>query len=248
MNFINNWIVNRAEKIKAEKEAKIKNSQEEQAKQYEKQREIIREANKALRISLQPFIDKMESEPCHIKPSDVAVLNRYAMIHKDAINGWDGGPNAFIGHCHNDDRNTPIMVDILSIYVDTSLAYERIEKWVDNQSIIKLQSLLKNPGSLFAEYYTHATRMTPKDYTFGETYGLYKTAMFKAHFTKFNPNWGLNVGSFLECNTPEAKETIEIWREEISLDFARKQLKEQTDKIDARKREIDGKYRNIKYS
>jgi hypothetical protein len=248
MNIINKWILNRAEKIKADKEAREKSTEAARQKEYERQRQVNQKAKQILYESLQPFIDKMSEETCHIKPTDVAVINKYGMLHKDCFNGWDGGPNSFLRHCHEDDRNTPVMVDILSIHVDTSLAHERIENWVDNRSYEVLEKLIMNPGSLFAEYHTHATRMTPKDYTFGKTYGLYKTAMFKGHFTKFNPTWGLNVGSFLECNTPEAKETVEIWREEISLDFARKQLKEQTDKIDARKREIDEKYRNIKYA
>ena len=85
------------------------------------------------------------------------------------------------------------------------------------------------------------------DTTFKQTYGLYKTAKFTPIFSEFRPQWGLNVGSFLEISTSEAKETHTIWLEEISLDFAYQQLKEQTNKIETRKREIDKQYRNITY-
>jgi hypothetical protein len=243
MNVINKWILNRAEKIKARE----KSTEVARQKEYEKQRHVIERAKQILYDSLKPFIDKMNEAPCHIKAGDVAILNRYNMLHPHSQNGWDGGPGTFLRHCHEDDRNTPINCDIISIHVDCSFAHEKIEKWIDNQSYEKLEQHIKL-GTLKQAYFNWFENLTPSSMLWKSTYGLYRTAMFKAHFTKFNPSWGLNVGSFLECNTPEAKETVEIWREEISLDFARKQLKEQTDKIDARKREIDEKYRNIKYA
>jgi hypothetical protein len=248
MNIINNWILKRADRIKAEKEAKVKAQREMELANYNRGQEIRREAKKSLMASLQPHIDAMENQECHIKPGDETILNKYGMIHKHCFNGWDSGPTAFLNHCKEEDKTTPVICDILSIYVDTSLADERIDNWIANRSNQELESMLKTPGVIFAEYHKHATRLMPKGIAFGEKYGLYKTAMFKAQFSKFNPKWGLNVGSFLEINTPEAQETKQIWLEEISLDFARKQLKEQTDKIDARKREIDEKYRGIKYA
>lgn len=246
MSVFNNWILTRAEKIKSKQEAKRKAEQDAHQKQYEINRKIVAQAKDILYRSLEPIIKSLSESPCHIKEGDVAILNRYCMVHPNAQNGWDGGPNTFLNHCHEDDRNTPIKCDILSIHVDTSFAHEKIDKWIDNRSYENLQGLIDS-GSLVTAYQTWFKHYTPQNMLWKEHFGLYKTAMFKAHFTKFNPSWGLNVGSFLEIHTPEAKETNEIWLEEISLDLARKHLKEQTDKIDARKREIDEKYRNIKY-
>ena len=246
MGLFNNWILTRAEKIKAKQEAKQKAERDTQQKQYENNQKIVSQAKDILYRSLEPIIETLEKTPCHIKEGDVAILNRYCMVHPHAQNGWDGGPNTFINHCHEDDKNTPIKCDILSIHVDTSFAHEKIDKWIDNRSYENLQNLIE-ANTLVSSYQNWYKHFTPKDMLWKEHFGLYKTAMFKAHFTKFNPSWGLNVGSFLEINTPEAKETNEIWLEEISLDFAYKQLDDQIKKLKERKREIDEKYRNIKY-
>ena len=246
MSFYKNFILRKAESIKAEREAQQKAEREAQQNQYEANRKIVERAKEILYRSLDPFIKELREAPCHIKEGDVAILNRYAMVHEHSQNGWDGGPGTFLNHCHEDDRNTPIKCDILSIFVDCSFAHEKIEKWLDNQSYEKLESLMAN-DNLEKAYFGWYKNLTPTNMLWKSTYGLYRTAMFKAHFTKFNPSWGLNVGSFLEINTPEAKETYNIWSEEIQLDFAYKTLNAQSEKIKARKREIDEQYRNIRY-
>lgn len=246
MSIFQKWILRKAETIKAKNEAKQKAVREVEINTWEANRKIVARAKEILFRSLEPHINKLNESPCHIKAGDVAILNRYCMVHEHAQNGWDGGPGTFLNHCHEDDRNTPIKCDILSIFVDTSFAHEKIEKWIDNQSYEKLESLMAN-NNLEKAYFGWYDNLTPQNMLWKSTYGLYRTAMFKTHFTKFNPSWGLNVGSFLEINTPEAKETYSIWSEEIQLDFAYKTLNAQSEKIKARKREIDEQYRNIKY-
>jgi hypothetical protein len=246
MKFFQNLIIRKAESIKAKQEAKQKSERLAEQNQYEANRKIVENAKEILYRALDPTIKSLREAPCHIKAGDVAILNRYNMLHPHSQNGWDGGPGTFLSHCHEDDRNTPINCDIISIHVDCSFAHEKIEKWIDNQSYEKLEQHIKL-GTLKQAYFNWFENLTPSSMLWKSTYGLYRTAMFKAHFTKFNPSWGLNVGSFLEINTPEAKETHKIWSEEIQLEFAYKTLKEQTNKIEARKREIDEQYRNIRY-
>ena len=78
-------------------------------------------------------------------------------------------------------------------------------------------------------------------------YGLYLTAKFSPLSSEFKPSWGLNVGSFLNVNTPEGKETINIWEREAALGTARIDLNKALKEIEIEKREILAKYRNIIY-
>lgn len=246
MGLLDKWVLKRAAKIQEKEKAEKEASEKRWKEQWEYSAKVRKEAKEVLTKMLEPLIASMESKEEHIKPGDNAVLNRYELVRK-CFNGWDGGPGSFLNHCDPEDKSTPVMVKIESIYVDTSLAHEKIDKWLENQDSFMLGTA--KPEKII-EYYTNwLLHLNPSNEFWRDSkmFGLYKTAMFTPQHTKFVPKWGLNINSFLEENTLEAKETKEVWLEEASLEFARKSIQENLKKLEDRRKELSAKYHSISY-
>jgi hypothetical protein len=243
MNLFNQWVLKRAEKLNKKKEAKEAQEKNEYLKRWERRKSLESQAKSILSDTLDSIAKKMENQEEHIKTGDVAILNKYGFKF-DPYNGWDGGPNTYLGHCKPEDLSTPIIVDINSIIIDRSLADEKIDRWIDNLSDSELEIRIKEDRILTT--YTAWVQNQRSEIFQKENFFLYKTAKFKAQFKEFNPRWGLCIQSFLEINSKEARQTKEIWLEEISLDFANKQIRENQKSIDEKIKTLSVKTNQLK--
>jgi len=240
MGIFDNWILKRSEKIKAKQKA-IK---DEEHRQYVEQLEVSRKINQEARDFLNKLVSKKAEEfskqPCHIEAGQTAILNIYS-LGRNGNNGWDGGPRSLINNLKQ-KPSKPVTVKITSVYVDTSLADERIDGFLDNYSTELIQRYLKE-GVLER---TYINWLDQRSKNLGDLFGLYKTAHFDTD-DEFKPRWGLNVDSFLSEGSKEYEETYQIWAQEIELYTNREMIDLRIKELEAEKRAIDEKYKGIKY-
>lgn len=240
--FIDNWILHRAEKLQkavAEKEAAKKEAREKKYKE---------DQLKVLRYRIYEELDKFakikETEPCHIEVGDRVIIN-YFSIGREGRNGWDGGPGSLLNNIPEEERTAPVTVTITKIYVDKSLAHERVDKFFDNHNVDWLlwnqKATLENIWGMFLSW----QKRMPL-YKFADNFGLYKTAHFD-YEGSFKPKWGLNVDSFLKEGTPEFYKTFDLWSREIEINQKKKSLNRELADLEAEMRKIDEEHRNIKY-
>ena len=142
-----------------------------------------------------------------IKEGDEVVLNIYDLLKKSHQNGWDGGLSSFLRSL-KDDYPEPITATITSVYTDTSLLSEKLDKIVEGMSDDEL--VVTDVASVIR-------------FKIGENLPAYRTAKF-IPITKFRPQWGLNIYCFLKLGTDEANLTIDLWNKEIERAERRKQL------------------------
>jgi hypothetical protein len=182
---------------------------EEQAR-YDKRQEKVTSLNKRLTDIVNSYAEDLEKSKCHLKVGDEATLNIYD-FDRPTRNGWDGGPNMLLGYITQKEELPDMPVfKIESIYVDKSLAFEKIENFLKNIDDYEL--------NVYAMQNNHALEIAYSAYlgsrevsaVFGK-FGLYKTAKFSSTY-KFQPSWGLNVNAFLVLGTPAAIRTQEIYR------------------------------------
>jgi hypothetical protein len=215
----------------------IKKAQEIETERYQIHEENVKLYTGILYEFLKPHAKEMEAEECHIKTGDRTILNKYS-CNVEPNNGWDGGPNMLLGYIAPEDKQSPIYAQIKDVYVDFSLAHEMIDRYINN--LEKFEN--KSPSIIIQRYKNYCNRRSMR---YANRFGLYKTAMFKMEFVKFTPQWGLNVYSFLEESTKEAKETYKLWMKEISNDFALEKVKKSLKKLEATKDEIKRKAQQL---
>lgn len=241
MGLLEKWILKRAADITAKNEKARQADHAAQVKRWETQQALNSRVRDILRSYIEPKIATMENQDCHIFEGDTAVLNVYELVHK-CNNGWDGGPRSYLNHCGEDDKSKPVLCRIEKIYVDTSFFDDLVDKFLENTSV-PLDADDMRVLNLFHDF----LRRRPTLSNIFSKYGLYRTAKFSPLSSGFKPSWGLNVGSFLNVNTPEGKETINVWEREAALETARVDLNKALKEIEIEKREISAKYRNIIY-
>ena len=241
MGILDKWVLKRAKKIQAAEKAK----QEEQQRIYSEDMELRGKIRTEARETLQNFISEKSQEfektPCHIEVGQTAILNIYS-IGRDGNNGWDGGPRSLLNNLKTKIKE-PVTVKITKIYVDRSLAEEIMDKYIDNQSYERLQQLLLMK-KLQDDYQTWIG--IRRKGSLGDNYGLYRTAHFDTD-DEFKPKWGLNTDSFLSYGSEEYRETYGVWAQEIDLRRNKELLDLRIKKLEQEKREIDEKYKGIKY-
>lgn len=241
MGILDKWVLKRAEKIKSDEKAK----QEEQERLYTERMEHSRKIRKEVKETLEKLIDEkakeLEKTPCHIEVGQTAILNIYS-IGRDSNNGWDGGPRSLLNNLKTKIKE-PVTVKITKIYVDRSLAEEIMDKYIDNQSYERLQQLLLMK-KLQDDYQTWIG--IRRKGSLGDNYGLYRTALFDTD-DEFKPKWGLNTDSFLPYGSKEYQETYNVWAQEIDLHRNKELLDLRIKELEQEKREIDEKYKGIKY-
>lgn len=228
MSLLDKWILSRAKKIEAKKKALYESET--------KKRKTISDSMKLVKEILIRRINKEAKEladtETHINIGDKAILNVYSLGGKNGSNGWDGGTSSLIKNIPKDELNEPVIVEISEIYIDTSLAEERVGRFVDNLDNDLLLLIMNDEKLVFEEYtYWLINRTGSSDY------GLYKTAYFKYEGT-FQPKWGLNIDSFLKEGTPEYKKTYSLWKRELVLNSKIEKLKTQLKKLDAEREKI----------
>lgn len=228
MSLLDKWILSRAKKIEAKEKALYESET--------KKRKTISDSMKLVKEILIRRINKEAKEladiETHISIGDKAILNVYSLGGKNGSNGWDGGTSSLIKNIPKDELNEPVIVEISEIYIDTSLAEERVGRFVDNLDNDLLLLIMNDEKLVFEEYtYWLINRTGSSDY------GLYKTAYFKYDGT-FQPKWGLNIDSFLKEGTPEYKKTYSLWKRELVLNSKIEKLKTQLKKLDAEREKI----------
>jgi hypothetical protein len=228
MSLLDKWILSRAKKIEAKKKALYESETQK--------RKTISDSMKLVKEILIRRINKEAKEladiETHINIGDKAILNVYSLGGKNGSNGWDGGTSSLIKNIPKEELNEPVIVEISEIYIDTSLAEERVGRFVDNLDNDLLLLMMNDEKLVFEEYtYWLINRTGSGDY------GLYKTAYFKYDGT-FQPKWGLNIDSFLKEGTPEYKKTYSLWKRELALNSKIEKLKDQLKKLDAEREKI----------
>ena len=241
MGIFDNWILKRSEKIK-DKQKAIK---DEEHRQYVEEIEAGRKINQEARDILNKLVSEKEDEfnkqPCHIEVGQTAILNIYSLGRR-GDNGWDGGPRSLINNLKQ-KPSKPVTVKITSIYTDTSLAQELIDRFLNYYSTELIQGYLREEV-LERTYINWLNRRSLG--SLGDLFGLYKTAHFDTD-DEFKPRWGLNVDSFLPEGSNEYEETYQVWAQEIELYTNREMIDLRIKELEAEKRAIDEKYKGIKY-
>lgn len=242
MGILDKWVLKRAEKIKSAEKAK----QEEQERLYTERMEHSRKIRKEVKETLEKLIDEkakeLENTPCHIEVGQTAILNIYS-IGREGNNGWDGGPRSLL-HNLKSKIKEPVTVKITDIYVDESLAGEIMDKYLENHSQERLEELLKRED--LVKHYQVWLGIRKKSQSLGNEYGLYRTALFDTD-DEFKPKWGLNTDSFLPYGSKEYQETYNVWAQEIDLYRNKEMINLKIKELEQQKRDIDEKYKGIKY-
>jgi hypothetical protein len=262
MSIISKWILKKAEAIKKKQEAEEAAKKAAELTEQQEYRSQLRSLRDYLENVIKEYAKAKESEPCHIKTGDRVVLNIYSLGEVDPINGWDGGPLAMSKYLKE-----PTTMIITDVYVDTSYAFELIDRFFNNNAFVhKNGNLFLVRGTMVRNRYRETEQLIGtmnawqifyewmkrrKDMfggiSAGDSTGLYKTARFD-YDGDFKPSWGLNVYSFLKEGTPEFDETLRVWSREVAIEAEMKRLAEESQKLQQEKREISKKYKGITYS
>jgi hypothetical protein len=228
MSLLDKWILSRAKKIEAKEKALYESETQK--------RKTISDSMKLVKEILIRRINKEAKEladiETHINIGDKAILNVYSLCGKNGSNGWDGGASSLIKNIPKGELNEPVTVEISEIYVDISLAEERVGRFVDNLDNDLLLLIMNNEKLVFEEYDSWLINRTGSD-----DYGLYKTAYFKYDGT-FQPKWGLNIDSFLKEGTVEYNKTNRIWKKELKLNSKISELSKQLKELDNEREKI----------
>lgn len=229
MNWLDKYILKRASAIRERQKAERAAEDLKQSNRQEK----INELRKRLTDIVNLRAEELEQIPCHIKEGDNCYLNIYSLTC-EGRNGWDGGPASLLNFITQKETldKMPVFA-ITRVYVDASLAMERIDNFIDSCDDYVLgvyfDQTVKNLESAYREWCF--TKKTQQD--FCDILGLYKSADFSSSCV-FQPKWGLNVNSFLKVNSPAGKETAKIYRRQLKIDKLSTSIlayREETDKM-----------------
>lgn len=243
MGILDKWILKRAEKIQAAEKAKIDEESKKAKDKWEAYRKLKKDASEAIMELINEKAAEMEKAPCHIEIGQTAILNIYS-LGRNGNNGWDGGPRSLLNNLKS--VKEPVTVKITEIYVDTSLADVIMSKYLDNHSEERLRQLTER-GAIKSDYQVWLGARNRSDNKLGDTYGLYRTAHFDTD-DEFKPKWGLNVDSFLPFGSAEYQEAYNVWAQEIDLYRNREMIDLKIKELEQQKREIDEKYKGLKYA
>jgi hypothetical protein len=181
----------------------------EESARYEKRNETTSSLSKRLKEIIDRHAEDLEKSNCHIKVGDDVTLNVYD-FERPTRNGWDGGPSMLLSYIiQKEDLIEIPTFKIESIYVDKSLAHEKIDNFLSNLDDYQLNvCAMQNNISLEVAYSNYLGSREVSN-VFGK-FGLYRTAKFSSPY-KFQPSWGLNVNAWLVLGTPAALRTQEIY-------------------------------------
>ena len=224
MGIFDKFILARAEKIKQ----KQKDSQREAAMrltfELEERKIIVGQAKTQLNefINTQAEIFSKTVTPKLVE-NDIAVLNRYE-LYDYRTNDWDGGPHTLLNILTPEERSRPVIVNITKVFLDKSLATERINQFIDDTETATLNSCLEE--GLVVRIYKQYCYRKFSTATFGGRYGLYYRATFN-YDGSVKPTWGLNTDSFISKRDPAFQETIDLWNmsSQIEKDSADLQIR-----------------------
>jgi hypothetical protein len=240
-NYWKRFVQKEAYRYKKEEEDKIAESNEA----YERM--------KKMKSSIRSYIiDRLNSEkvryeemyPEPFSVGDVLILNRYG-IGKESSNGWDCGAHGLLSCVDKEDRKSPIIVRVTKCSITTSFSEEVIDRFIDQVDLNMLYDryLTEKESAFrsFCRYFSSYTSMPIPNHL-----GMYWDVYFETAI-KFQPKWGLNFQSFHRATSEEGKLTAQLWEEESAIENELIQIEERRRDLESQKRNIDEKYRGIKY-
>lgn len=244
IKIIDDWIVKRAKKLEMSKKIK----EEAETKAFQEIRKKHSECRQKVKDILYKKIAKLaiskQSEQCHIKAGDVAILNKYE-LGRNGNNNWDGGTQSLIQHIKDEDKTKPIKVTISNVYVSQSLAQDFVDRFLDNSAHDNL-SMMPEKDIIIDQYSTWLNNRRENRTPIGDAWGLYHEASFVTNLS-FQPNWGLNVDCFLSMESEEGAETYKMWKDELSIDNDIKNAKARLEELEKQRKMMHEKYYRIYY-
>jgi hypothetical protein len=213
-------IVARAERLREEEQELSRKRTEvldRQTDALNRQRALLKSV---LSAWLDELAERLALEPQHIAVGDTCVFNRYNLPGSESsCCDWFGGAGTFLYHAG--PLSQPALCRIDSVYVDKSLAQDRVDRWIEN-TLIQVQ----DPVIIKALYLDWHSKLGPRNKLSLRNHGLYVAAKFTPIDIEFKPEWGLDAGSFLKLGTEPADCTVGIWRTELDLMKKRAKLKD----------------------
>ncbi len=248
MGLLDKWHLRRAKEINEEAVAKMEADRKEREDYWKLTCDMRNAVRSAIMVAVDEHVAKMEADrTVHLKEGELAVLNIYR-LGRDGYNGWDSGPSALTMNVKTKMR--PITVRIKKLYVARDFALEVIDKFMEYDHLTKLYELAQRDTiqlqRLFVQYLQRGGTSKRK---WDDDMGLYWCASFElGPEFEFSPKWGLNADSFLMLDSPEGKETLDVWMQEIGITEQLIELDARKKEIECRKKAIEEKYRGIKYT
>lgn len=237
MKLIEKFILAAAKRVEAKKKAKEEQLQKERDEVNALYKSYEDEAEKLIEDFIDTIEEKMYNEGCHLEPGVNAILNYYELDYP-CRNGWDSGPNAILSNVAVDEKRTPLFVKITDVKVSRSYYHECLDKFFNLYYGDHLKRAI-DEGAV-VQWFMKFMR----NRTWPDNYGLYWNAQFEPVNFSFNPNWGLNAGSFLDASTNGAIFTKRYWAQRGEILGAWEEVnyeKKQFEKIESKMLE---KYRN----
>lgn len=151
-------------------------------------------------------LTKNELKQLPFNIGDEVVLNVYELKYPNK-NGWDSG--AFcVNNKDKSDYTKPEILTIHRIGIDYSLAYEKIERWVEQHDYEYLSNL--SDVELFIKY---DNSLNNSNFEYWNKYGVYLYGGWHpeiTYATRF-------ICSFLKLDSKEGQITEKMWAKEIKI-------------------------------
>jgi hypothetical protein len=231
MNIFEKHIVNWALKIQDSKEAQRHMINKKDVDKWKEVKEKINKLESEIYQWYDEYIKTFDINEYYklrtgvdldFAEGDIVILNKYG-LRMDSNNPWDVGAKLLLrrGGYDYDKNPAPLFCKITKIYVDKSYLIELVDKFFDSYNYDEILSLNNNIVNIYNVWlekrgrdhtkYSHR----PIDYSNSifEYNCLYVGATFETINYDFQPNWGLNIFSFLNSTSEEGKLTTETWRE-----------------------------------
>ena len=235
MNYIKKLIVDYGKRIDAKEQKKHESEIAIKDIKRKERNDRIKKENgfrKEMRKQINEWYEKMASEfnVCEyyrtrtgidfdIAVDDIVVLNHYGLRFNSA-NSWDGGAPCLLarGGCNGDENPAPLLCKITSIGIETLPASDIIDMFFETYSYKQMLSWDNDITAVYQVWLENKRKCYGDREIVGYTkqiidiYGLYPVVRFDVIDFDFQPNWGLNLFSFLHISCEEGQQTMETWR------------------------------------
>ena len=217
MNWLKRKIINYANVIKAEEDAKSSKSHEDLTKAQYTWDALKAAATEEIWKNLKLYEAEALKKVPELKAGDEAVFNAFGLVgYQYGDNGWDGGAQGFLRYLHDDERLEGIKVKIKEVKLSTMYVESRIEGFFNkiDQDTLVCKSMI---------WPTFVKMMCPRmqDSMF-DRFGFYWSATFESN-ARFKPTWDLHVDAFIKKGTPGYDETIKIAESKVKLEQLKKE-------------------------
>jgi hypothetical protein len=183
-----------------------------------------------------------DESKCPLKAGDVVIFDKYNI--NGGKNTWDCGATL-----HKTESLYPFDLEVIEVFGDKSLSYEKIDKFMNNYSC---QQFLVNDYEISANALIREFRsfLTKNSNMFGlstdNIYGFYFGVKYKPVESTVNIHrWTLNDKSFIKKGTDLYDKTAELWRYETDLYFENEKMRAASKALDAKRNEFYSTVKSI---